>query len=177
MAIKLNLLPEELAVNKKLTSTVKALKNLSLISVILLILFSLGVLGYFLVSSTQLRNLEADISELSARIETQETVEQRIVLIRDRVIKIKAIETIDSAGDNFSEVLPVVDSLPADASLNELSIDSQKIDASMTFRSSSSLSQFFSNLTSFENFSKITLSSFGLNPATGYVVGLRFITK
>lgn len=177
MAVNLNLLPEELAGSKKLSSTVKILKNLSLISVVLLIVFSLGVITFLIINTTQLRSLEEQAADLQTQIRAQQTAEQKLVLLKDRLIKAKAVGNLESAGDNFNEMIPVFNSLPFDSNLTELSVDSQKIDVSMTFGSSASLTQFFEGLSSFDSFSKVTLTSFGLNPATGYVVGMRFIRK
>lgn len=177
MAIKLNLLPQELAVNKKVASMAKVFRTLNIVALTLLLIFGVGLLVFFLFTSSELRNIQADLSSLESQIRSQEVTEQKIVLLKDRLVKIKSINSIESSRKNLQVMTPVLASLPLDSSLGELSMDTQKIDASFTFRSPTSLSEFFRALSNFDDFSTISLNNFGFNPSAGYLVSLRFVKK
>ena len=177
MAIKVNLLPEALTVKKGTAAVAKILRSISVVSLVIAIVLGLGLLGFFIVSSFELRSVQTNVESLKNQIKSQETTEQRMVLLKDRLAKIKLVSAIPSSSKALTSISPVLQTLPADASLGELAIDSQRIDSSFSFRNSVSLSSFFGNLKSFGAFPVITLASFGFNPSSGFLAGIRFEIK
>ena len=161
MAVKVNLLPENLIGKKGTTKVASVVKSITLVS-------------FFLISSLTLKNLESDLDNLKTQIKAQETTEQRLVLLKDRLAKIKTTLTTPSVSGPLVGIKPILDSTPSEVSLSELNIDASKVDTSMIFRDSASLTNFFERLTNFKGFSRVTLTSFGFNPTAGYLVGIRF---
>ncbi len=174
MGVNLNLLPENLTSKKGTVSLVKLLRSVTLISLILTIILGLGLVSFFLISSFELKSLEADVKNLEESVKAQQQTEQKIVLLKDRLGKIKSTKGASSLSKPLNDVKPVLDVISSDVLLGELNIDAQRIDTSMTFRDSIALSNFFEKLSTIKNFSQITLTSFGFNPLTGYLVGIRF---
>lgn len=177
MAVKVNLLPEDLAVKKGTAKIAKLFKSLTTISLVVALVVGVGLLIFFLVSYFQLKGLESNIADVEAQVKAQETTEQRVVLLKDRLTKIKQIQAIEDASKPIEDISPFLNTLPVEASLGEFDVDSDKIDASFRFASSTSLNDFFTSLLDFDAFPRATLTSFGFNPNNGYLVGVRFFVK
>lgn len=177
MAVNLNLLPDNFAVKGSLGKTLTSVKQLTTIFLGLFILMVIGISTYFFISSLELGSLTSSIDNLKVQITQQETVETQMVLLKDRIGKIKTVQKIASAQNSLNGISPVISSIPDGSSLGELSVDNQKSDASIIFNSSVSLGIFFKQLVTSTTFSSIVLNSFGFNPSTGYLASLRFVGK
>lgn len=174
MAVNVNLLPENLVSKKGTTSAAKVIKSVTLVSLVSTVVLAIGLTSFFLISSFTLRSSEASLENLKTQIKSQETTEQKMVLLKDRLAKIKLTKGSTSLSKPLADIKPVLDTIPAEASLGELNVDAQRVDTTIVFRDSVSLTNFFGRLTTFKNFPQITLTSFGFNPTTGYLVGIRF---
>ncbi|HTK03505.1 MAG TPA: hypothetical protein VL401_01925 [Alphaproteobacteria bacterium] len=177
MAIKLNLLPTELSVSKGLTSTLKFSKMLGVILLGLFIVFVIGVSAFFIISTFTLKNLTNEVAGLENQIKTQEVSEQQLVLLKDRLKKITLAKNQASSLPNLIAFEPFLSPLSADASVNELTVDTQKISASVNFKSNSELAAFIQNLSSSKVFKSVVVASLGFNPITGYLLSLSITVK
>lgn len=175
MAIKLNLLPPDYTVSGSTAKTLKALRSLGVISIAAFVVFALIIVGFFIVSSIESNNLNASINSLTSQIKSQEQTEQKVVLLKDRLKKIKAIQANSGSIDNLDKAGEVVDKLGPDATLTEFSVDPDKVDLSVAFRTNSDLTNFLSELTATKAFKSVVLTSFGFNPTSGYLVGVRLM--
>lgn len=177
MAVNLNLLPQDLTVGKDLGNAVKVLRAVNVIALALFIAFALGVSGFFVVSTFQLQSLNSSKDQLSSQIKSLQTTEQKLVLLKDRVSKIKLTSTADSAQKSLGLVSPLLNALPASSSVSELNLDTTKLTISILFKSSADVSNFFQALYASTSFKSITLTSFGFNPTSGYLVSLSLTGK
>lgn len=169
MAVTLNLMPQELVVTG---SWGKILKTLRMLNVILLsgfLIFALGVAAFFIFSSLSLRSMTAQEDSLKAEIATQVTVEQQIVLLKDRIAKIKKVQTLPSSAGNLDKLSPLLGSTGQNSSLSELDVDPKKIDVSIIFKTNSDLSNFMKNVLPESAFKNVSLSSFSFSPVSGYL--------
>lgn len=172
MAVTLNLLPTELAVGKNLARALKTIRALGVILLAVFIMFIVGVSAFFIFESINLKNITNDMSDLGNQIKAQETSEQQIVLLKNRIGKIVILQKQPNSSKNLSAIEPFLATLPGNTPINELNVDSQKITLSLTFKSNSALSTFFSSLNNTSSFKSVVLSSFGFNPVSGYLLGL-----
>lgn len=172
MAIKLNLLPPELAVDKNLNIIIKTVRSLGIISIASFLIFIVGLVGFFIMSSITLKNLTSDIDVSKNKIIAQEASEQQIILLKDRINKISTIQNLPTSLKNIIAIEPFLANLSPDSLLSELDIDSQKAQLLLNFKSNNDLGTFFRNLSGSEVFKSVVLSSFSLNPATGYSVSI-----
>lgn len=172
MAIKVNLLPPEYSVSGPLSKALKTLRTLNVILLAAFIIFATGLGGYILFSVFQQRSLNEQEAQLKAQVTAQQQSEQQLVLMKDRLGKIQTLKTVSGAEENLEKIDPLVASITGDNLLTELEVDSRKIDLSVLIRTNSQLSAFLGSLRSQEVFNTIVLSSFGFNPASGYLVSL-----
>lgn len=177
MAIKINLLPSEKRVGRELQGILRITRMLGVIALGAFIVFGLGIAAFFVFTSIQLNGLNSTNSTLESQITGLETSETQIVLLKDRIGKIKTVQRVPSAIASLNNIIPVITPLSVEASVNELDVSPTKISASVNFRSNSDLSNFLKGLSTSTSFKTITLSSFAFNPASGYLVGVDIVDK
>lgn len=177
MAIKLNLLPPELAVDKNLGAALKLTRSLGIISLAAFIFFVIGVSGFFIYDSITLKNLTNDVAGLTSQISLQSTSEQQVVLLKDRIKDITTVQAIPSSLPNLIATDPFISALSTNDAVTELNIDPQKMDILLNFKSNADLTTFLKSLSSSTAFNTVTLTSFGLNPTSGYSVGVNIQKK
>ncbi len=177
MAVKLNLLPPELAVSKSLGTSLKTIRMVGVILLAVFIIFVIGLTAVFIISSITLKNLTGDVTTLKSQITAQQVSEQRLVLLKDRLRKISTARTAASALSNLTKIDPFLATLSSDTSVSELNVDPQKIDLTLNFRSNNDLTAFLNDVSDSGSFKNVVISSFGLNPVSGYLVGMSLTVK
>lgn len=176
MAIKINLLPPESTVSGPLGKIIKITRTLNVIFLAGFIIFAVGLGAFFIFSTLQLQNINASMDQVKREISAQEKSEQQLIILKDRLGKIQVVQGLPNSIKNLSGVDPLISALPSEsASLTELDLDSKGIDLSVIFRSNSSLTNFVSSLSESQLFRTVVMTSFGYNPATGYLVSLTLI--
>ena len=175
MPIKLNLLPAEYVVSGALGRILKTTRSLGVIFLAAFLIFVFGLGAFFVVSTLQLRNAAGSEADLKSQIATEEQSEQKIVLLKDRLKKIKTTLALPSSTKNLENLDPFISSIGGGATLTELAVDSGKADVSINFKNNSDLSAFLGNIDTIKTFKSVIMTTFGFNPASGYLVSLRFL--
>lgn len=175
MSIKLNLLPPELAVDKRTGGILKSIRAFNLILIAFFIVFTIGLSVYFVFTSVILKNKLASVESLKGKIKTLQTSEQQIVLLKDRIKKIVSAQNKPSAIKNLDMSGSVLSTLSGDSQITEMNVDIGKIVFLISFRTTSDLTNFFENLSKTTTFKSAILSSFGFNPLTGYLAGVSIV--
>lgn len=177
MAVKLNLLPEDYALSGPVAQIVKFSRPATVIALALFLVMSVGMVGFFIFSSVSLNNLSNQNSSLVSQISAQNSSQQQIVLLKDRLSNIKKVQSLPSVTKNLTNIDAVMGKLTGDSLIAELDVDAQKTNASLIFKSNSDLTNFLSSLSTNTAFSSITLTGFNYSPSSGYEVNLSFIGK
>lgn len=177
MAVKLNLLPEEFLLKGPLGRAVKFVRPLTITLLALFLIMALGMGAFFIFSSFSLKNLQSSNDTLTNQIQVQAAAQQQIVLLKDRLAKIKTVQSIPTATKNLVTIEPILSALSGSSLISELDIDSQKTTTSVVFKSNSDLTNFVKSLQTNTAFSLISIGSFNYSPATGYQLGLTFTAK
>lgn len=170
MPVTLNLLPPEHVTSGALGKILKTARALNVVLLVTFLIFALGLGAYFIFTTSQLRSISASENQLKAQITTLETSEQQIVLLKDRLSKVKTVQGLSTSSKNLAKIDPFVTSLGGETNLSELAIDPQKVDLSILFKSNASLSAFLKSMLGTKDFSSVSLTTFGYNPANGYLV-------
>lgn len=177
MAVKVNLLPVDKRVGKGLQRILKVTRMLGVIFLGVFIVFSLGVTAFFIFSSIQLNSLNQSNATLTSQISGLETSETQMILLKDRIAKIKTVQKIPGAVKNLDNISPIITALSADSPVSELDVSPAKIAASIDFRSNTDLANFLKTLSASTAFKTVTLTSFSFNPANGYLVTIDITAK
>jgi len=170
MPTKLNLLPSNLQVSKGLGSFLKASRSLGVILIVIFAIFSLGIGGFFVLSKITLGNLQTKVNQLTSQVKAQETSEQQLILLKDRLAKIASARNDPNAYKNITNVDSLFTNISPVSSMNQANISSSKIDISLVARSNEDLATFISNLKGTTLFNTVNLSSLSFSPKTGYAL-------
>lgn len=173
MPDNLNLLPPELAVSKNLAGILKTIRALSVIAVVLFLVFSIGLGIFFIINNISLGALNKDVTQLESQISSQETSEQQIVILKDRVAKIETAKSSPSAIKTISDVEGVLAGLSPGTTISQFNADTGRADLSMAFTTNSDLQLFIQNFSASSlPFGSIVMTTFGYSPLSGYLVGV-----
>src|SRR4030042_2652884 len=103
----INLLPKDLLPSAGLIKTAKLLKNLLTLGFGIFTIVLVGLVAFFVLNSISLRSSTARQEELKNSIKALEQTEQGLVLVKDRLTKVKEVLAKDSGaeeGDNPAKV-------------------------------------------------------------------------
>lgn len=175
-SININLLPEEFTVSSGVSRALSITRMLGVIFLAVFLVFGLGLAAVFILDTVQLNNLTNENSAITSQISSMQSTETQLVLLKDRVGKIKIADNSASAIQSVSTFMPLVTSLSSSSKVNELDIDTSKIVSSLTFGSGADVSAFIKALGG-TKFADIALTSFSFNPSVGYLVGINIQNK
>lgn len=176
MAIKINLLPTELKVSGGLSRILSVSRILGVISLAVFLVFGLGLGVFFVISSVQLNSLNSGNDALKSQVTSLKTSEAQLVVLKDRIAKIKTVQKIPTAVKNLVDFDPLVSSFSS-STVSEVDVDANKIATSINFRSNSDLASFVKAISLAPIFRSVTFSSFSFSPAGGYLIGLTAVPK
>ena len=168
----INLLPEELASKTGTNKAVNSIKNSAITMFAIFFLLFSGAIFYLIILSTQTKKVTESNSSLETTIKSLQDVEQRVVLTKDRLVKVKSILGKKTAADSVEGFELINGFLPADAIVTEAKLTDELSEISFLVSSSSGLVQVLSNLLATNYFSTIQLKSFSYTSSTGYVINL-----
>lgn len=169
MSIKINLLPPGHEINSSLWRVMKFIRMLNVIGLAGFIIFALVLGTFFAISTFRLRTLDDNVNRLKNQVSNEEVSEQRLVLLKNRLDRIKTVKSLTSSAKNLTNIDNLLSTLGSDTNLTEIDIDRDKIDVSFLFKTDSDLSLFLSSIKDLKIFKSVVLSSFSYNPENGYL--------
>lgn len=170
MQDNLNLLPQNLHVSKGMESVLKTTKALGVILIVIFVIFTIGAGAYFVYSKVTLGNLQTNVDQLKSQVKAQESSEQQLVLLKDRLSKISSLRSTPSAGKNVANLDTLFSNVSPASSANQIDISTQKIDITMIVRSNEDLTAFIQNLKNNKAFKSVNLASLGYTKNIGYSI-------
>ena len=165
----INLLPTEISPKGPVAKISNLIKNFAVISFVLFLLTALGMLAVFVLNSVQIRSLNESSEALKTSIESLETTEQSLVLVRDRLTKVKLVLADKSGGDEAEGLGTVTSGLPASVALTEAVISKDVLDTTFVATDSQGLTALMARIISQEAISKVDLVSFSFNTNAGNI--------
>lgn len=170
MATKINLLPQDLGAGKGALQASKLLNRVSIIAgAIFLVVGVLGI-AYLFILQRQVSDQTSQNNQLEVNIRSLQATEQKLVLVKDRIDKIKTILAQKSAYTHSENIQKIMLGLPVEVSLDEADITPSQVRFSVTSRTSLGMVTFLNNLTSTETYKQIVLKNFSFRPASGYSI-------
>jgi Tfp pilus assembly protein PilN len=177
MAVTLNLLPVNNGTSGTIGKILKTTRMVGIIGIALFLISAILVSALFLLTNSTLNSLNSDIATLETQIKSQQKVEQQVALLKDRLGKIKSVLKTPEALAGFDNVSPIVDNIGSSSYINDLNIDSNKIEVSGTFGSTSDVTNFIKSLSSTDKFLTIEMASFNYSSKSGYQVSANITQK
>lgn len=176
---KINLIPSELAVPSEFVKVTKILNRITIIIASLLLIFVIVIFGLFYSFNTSIVRADQINTDLKNRISALETSEQKLVLAKDRISKIKYVQDSKSLGDEigrFKSFISVVASNPA-VLITEASLSSSGTEVTVLAKTTEDLKLFLEPLSTISVYQRIIVTSLGYSSANGYVLNVDLINK
>lgn len=175
MAITLNLLPQEKQISGTTGKIIKFSKSASVVILFGFIVYCLAIGVFMYLNSQKLKTLQTNNASLKNKVAELQASEQQIVIIKDRIKKIELARGLPSAMTNLGLVTDAIQLLPDTAKVTELEVDPKKVDLTVNFKTNIDMSRFLNTLKSSSTFKSVVVTSFGLNPTTGYLISFNLI--
>lgn len=176
-ASNINLLPLELSAKSGVAKLAALLKRVSTFMIMIFLVLGFMALAFIIFYSIRLDDTLKANQALASQISTLEVTEQKTVLVKDRLQKIKGIKAqpdVIAAVDGIRSLSAV---LPSGVSVADTSIDAGKTNFSFNVTDSSVLVNFLANLVTNSNYKQLTIKNFTFTPATGYLVSFESNAK
>lgn len=165
----INLLPPQLVLKGRDKVVVESLKKFVFAGFLLLIVASLVIAAYLIYLSTRIRSSVTREEVLKSEINSLEQTEQGLVLIKDRISKIKSVYALESADSQIETLVGFLQATPGDYRILEIQLSAKGVVLNVVFPSSDSFGAFYKALIEAKLYSSVTLRTFSLSPALGYV--------
>jgi Tfp pilus assembly protein PilN len=177
MPVKLNLLPQGLLISKSLGKALKTIKALNVILSVAFLVFALGMGAYFVLSTITLNGVQNKVDKLKTQVIAQESSEQQLILLKDRIQKISTVKALPNTFKNVENINSLLTGLSGESSISQLDVGQAKVDLSMIIKSNNDLTSFLRSVENTNLFKTVILSSFGYSPVGGYTLGISFTGK
>jgi Tfp pilus assembly protein PilN len=173
----INLLTTDLAPKASVVKASGAIKKLTTLGIIALVVSLCVSIGLFLTFNNQLRTSSARTSQLGESIRALEQTEQRLVLIKDRLSLAKEAQLRGGSVQELLAIQKVVDSFPEGIRVQKFKIEKDIISASITAQNSTALTQMLAILVSTEGYTNVELSALTFVPSTGFSTNFILIAQ
>lgn len=140
----LNLLPTEQVRNREVTVVGNRLKAVVAVLGLVCLVLGIGGTALVLVTSNTITSLQKDQENLKSQVLAQESSEQALILVRDRLTKIKTLKEQYQNNTRFLAQREVVDALPENVLLKQLTITNSDSNLAVVAADSASMADVIS---------------------------------
>lgn len=177
-AVNINLLPVELSAKSGVSQAATLFRRISTAALIIFLIFGGLAAAFIIIFSLQINSVVKTNDGLKADIAKLEVTEQKNVLVKDRLAKIKVINGQSDILTTTGNIRNIVTSLASGVTLADANIDVLgKVDFSFKVADTSQLVSFLANLVANSNFKVLAIKNFSYNPAAGYLISLEAANK
>lgn len=166
----INLLPSDSGPNPRLLAQVANIKKIGIILLVIAALGGLTAGGFLFTSLREAQNLSGEVDDIKSSIASLQASEQRLVLIRDRISKIKPVLADSTMHDVLVKFHDLILALPSDVTIEEEALSDEAV--SVTFKTFS-LSGFNSVLALFDtlaHYTAVYITQLTFSTAEGYKI-------
>lgn len=172
----INLLPEEFS-SKGVVKIARLIKKI-LIPVFAIFFVSIAVmLGIIIILNSNLKRISSSQEILTASIKNLERTERGMLLLQERLSKIKLILPDGSSKDKFTQNIQDILGRSPGVNILEIKLVADKINLTAEVATSDRIEEFLSQVLENPLFKEVKLTGFSFNPAAGYSLGLDLTTK
>ncbi len=168
----INLLPQELKPKGYALKLSKTLKRVAILFTVVFLVFTIVVVGVYIVIGNRLSISTKKQQELKTQISALEETEKKLVLIQDRLDKIKMARGSDNIYEELIILEDVLATLQDGVTLRTVDIGLGGIGFELNFRSSLDISRFLANLLGGKEFTRVSLDTFEYGILGGYQIKL-----
>jgi hypothetical protein len=167
---KINFLPPDLVPKSLTVKAAKVINRVVIIGFALFICTALVFIALFFLNMSNLANLTQKKNQALAVVKNYQAAEQSLYLIRDRLGKIKTVQSLPTSIEAINAISPILDQLPGSLTMTDASF--APTISSLTFQTvdPTAVSQLMATVIGVKSFSTISLKSFSYNETAGYKI-------
>lgn len=166
----INFLPPDLVPKSLTVKIAKAVNRVVLVGFALFICSTLVLIALFVLNMTNLSNLTKKKTQALELVKNNQAAEQSLYLVRDRIAKIKTIQSKPSSQGIVAAIPPMLAQLPGSLTISQANLSPTLNDLTFEAPDSQVLSQLMATVIASSAFSTVDLKSFSYTEANGYVV-------
>ena len=175
-AVNINLLPLELSAKSGVAKLAVLLKKLTVLLLSVFLLLGAISLAFIIIFSAEINSVIKANEALKVQISTLESAEQKNILVKDRLAKIKSIEAQGDILGVVNSLGGVSATLPPGVSISDSDIDiSGRTKFSFKAADSSALSSLLAGLISLPDYKTLIIKTFTFAPDIGYLITLEAV--
>jgi len=170
MSSEINLLPKEISRGKDVEKTLKLLQKIAVsVTVVFILILVAGGAFYFLMAN-RLSNAENEQKTLISNIQSLQSTEASLILLRDRIQKIQGTLSARTNELAFSKQETILGLAPEGVTFKESDIQDSGSTVEVISPSSLSFQNLITRLVAQGNFVSLTLKELSFSPFTGYSI-------
>lgn len=173
---EINLLPVEITPKGFSIRLATILRNVATVGFVILLIAGVGIGAFFLITSTEIRTSNTRQDQYKTTIKSLESTEQSLVLLKDRVGKVKTVLGLDTVSPEVQKAGAIISTFPPDVEAKEIQI-SEITKFTVAVTDTSELTKFLSSVIAANKFKKIDLKGFSFSPTGGYLINLEMSDK
>ena len=170
--ININLLPEELAPNKKALNISKKIFKVMIVWLVILIVGAGSAFAYTLNLKSKINNSIDNQEQLKNSIKALQETEQRLILIKDRLDKINLILNEKNSWEDLGNVKNIIEENSIEVNYQSSSIDPGSVEIGVVTADSLTLKLFLNDLIERSSYEKISIDTLEFTRGKGY--GINF---
>jgi hypothetical protein len=171
----INLLPKETKSKEQVVGFASVIRKLTIYGFILFFIFAANLIGLFFYDRNRVNNAIERVEDLKNEVIALERVEQRIVLLKDRISKANLVLDQEEPRTWVEEIKALQSVYPEGTLIKRVEINRDSAVFEMKLESSSVLVEVLSLTVSSGYFDRVNLLSLGYNPEIGYQVSIEAI--
>lgn len=166
---EVNFLPQDQIQDKKVRAVSGKLKIFAAFLGFLCLAIAVGGTIFIFYKNNTVTSLQKQESDLKAQILAQESSEQTLVFVRDRLTKIKDIETRNTSNTNFLAEKQAFETFPTTVTLKQLNLTDTDSDFSVTVPDSPALKDILEKVKT-RDFADGYVDTIAYNATLGYQI-------
>ena len=172
----INLLPDDFS-SKAVVKIARIIRKILIPVFAVFFVSSAVMLGMILVLNSNLKVITNNQEILTTSIKNLEKTERGMLLLQERLSKIKKIISNDSSKGKITQNIQDILELSPEVSVSGIKSSSNTINLEAKTATSDQLGQFLSRVLESTLYKEVIIKDFSYNPATGYSLGLDLTTR
>lgn len=156
-----NLLPPELAPNKRFLKISLTLRKIAVVSFSILAISFIAVLVITYLLTQNLNKEKEKEQEILRSIKALEETEISLLLVQDRLVKISEIDVQPTLSDEIIALHDFINDLPDNVFYNDLVVSENTLKAKLSVSTSDELTNLFTEITSSQKYTGVNMESLG----------------
>lgn len=173
----INLLPEELSTSKTVVKAAGFIKKMLVPAVAVYLISVVVMIAVIFILNGDSKKLAARQDVLISSIKSLEKTERSILLLQERLSKIKILLVNESSKDGSMTNIQDLLTQSQDIDITAIKWIPGNMDLTATLSTSDQIEQFFKQLIESPFVKEINMKSFSFSPAVGYNLNLVLTTK